>query len=82
MPSGFVTQQIREFGVIMKARREELGMTQAQVARLVGVEEGPIVGSWERGAKATTLALALRWCEVLEMEFCRPKGAGDGSAAK
>lgn len=38
----------REIGAQMRARRKELGMTQEQLAKEIGVENGT-VGSWEMG---------------------------------
>lgn len=80
MPTRYVPPNVVEFGAMMRARREAMGLTQLQVARLAGADDGQIVGSWERGAKVPTLTSALRWLKGLGMQIV--EGGSDGPAAQ
>jgi len=51
-------------GAELKARRKRLGMSQRQVARLLGVHNTQIT-RWERGERPISAALFFRWCRVL-----------------
>jgi len=60
----------QQLGEVIKARREDLGLTQKDLADRANVEEPQTVSRWERGINAPTdleaVARALEW-EVDEM---------------
>ena len=74
-----ITQQLRDFGTMMRARRIELGMTTLDVARAIGVVHASEVAAWERAAKIPTLAHALRWCRACKVRI-GPEGGSDEPA--
>lgn len=57
----------RTFCENVVARRKELGYTQAEAARLMGVTQGSYAG-YERGANQPTIGLIERIAEMLECE--------------
>jgi transcriptional regulator with XRE-family HTH domain len=70
MQVNYITKDVQEFGQMMRQRRVELGLMLTDVARKIGPDiTGSTLGSWERGARTITLANALRWCQVLRMDF-------------
>jgi len=54
------------FGVILRRRRREFGLTQGQVARLVGVSR-PAVCQWETGKCFPALPHTASLCELLHL---------------
>lgn len=54
------------FGVILRRRRRDLGLTQGQVARLVGVSR-PAVCQWETGKCFPALPHTASLCELLHL---------------
>lgn len=53
------------FGQNVKTRREELGLTQIQLADKVGVSD-PMISQIERGTKAASVPLAISIAEALD----------------
>lgn len=56
----------RELGLLLRARRRELGLTQSQVAARIGVSRQWLVGV-EAGAARSELILILRLVRSLEL---------------
>lgn len=52
-------------GKLMKERREELGMTQMQLAVAVGASSVTQVSNWERGRVVASVAKLKKLAEVL-----------------
>lgn len=52
-------------GKLMKERREELGMTQMQLAVAVGASSVTQVSNWERGRVVASVAKLRKLAEVL-----------------
>lgn len=52
----------------IKSRRKNIGLTQKQLAKLVGVTDVTI-SRWESGQREPIASDFLRLCEVLGMEF-------------
>ena len=52
----------------LRNKRQAAGMTQTDVARLVGVTTGSISG-YENGQRDPSLAVLTRWAEVLGMKI-------------
>lgn len=52
-------------GKLMKGRREELGMTQMQLAVAVGASSVTQVSNWERGRVVASVAKLRKLAEVL-----------------
>lgn len=57
----------------IKERREELGMTQTELAQKVGVEQSS-VARWERGATSPTAANLMKLSQVLNCTLDRLAG--------
>lgn len=52
-------------GKLMKERREELGMTQMQLAMAVGASSVTQVSNWERGRVVASVSKLRKLAEVL-----------------
>ena len=63
------------FGEIIKARREELGITQAAAAAELGISR-PMLCQLERGSKAPSLPLALQLAKLLQCSLNELCGEG------
>jgi transcriptional regulator with XRE-family HTH domain len=59
------TEQLRTF---MRRRREELGLTQVDVARAVGVSSGDFISLVEKGIRKLDLDRMPRLAEVLQSD--------------
>ncbi|MGQ9533506.1 MAG: helix-turn-helix domain-containing protein [Desulfotomaculales bacterium] len=64
---------MQDFGRILRRIREEKGLTQEELARLLGVRR-PTLAHWERGAKHPGIAMLTRLADVLEVSADRLLG--------
>ncbi len=64
---------MRDFGKILRRIREEKGLTQGELARLVGVGR-PTLSNWERGVEHPSIAALARLADVLEVSADRLLG--------
>lgn len=61
-------------GSLIRARREELGLSQADVAHAVGIASPEFIGMVEKGVRRVALAKAAAFAGALELnhvDFCR-----------
>lgn len=74
------SEHVKRMGARIKDRREELGLTQKQLADLVGgATDGNQVSKWERGANRPTDARLEKIAEALQVQpayFHTPPPAG------
>jgi transcriptional regulator with XRE-family HTH domain len=56
------------FGDFIRYKRENLGLTQGEVALLAGTTQG-YLSKVEKGSREPTLTLALKLCEVLKLDI-------------
>ena len=61
---------IKNLPSCIKSRRQSIGLTQKQLAELVGVTDVTI-SRWESGQREPIASDFLRLCEVLGMELSR-----------
>src|SRR5579885_3819493 len=59
------TELRRSFGMRVRAARQQAGLSQAQLARQLGLRSGVAVGDWERGKALPKFETFLRLCEAL-----------------
>jgi transcriptional regulator with XRE-family HTH domain len=59
---------IKNLPSCIKSRRQNIGLTQKQLAKLVGVTDVTI-SRWESGQREPVASDFLRLCEVLAMEL-------------
>lgn len=52
----------------LKTLRDELGLTQHQVANILGMKQ-PVIGRWERGVVTPSLQNAIRLCSVYSVSL-------------
>lgn len=65
---------VRDARSVARARRRELGLTQAHVARMAGTSRQWVIG-FERGDSGADLALVLRLFAALDLTLeARPAG--------
>ncbi|WP_234733265.1 helix-turn-helix domain-containing protein [Tellurirhabdus bombi] len=57
---------MQDFGRRLKALREQNGLSQDQLASLMGKSGKSVVSSWERGASGPSLADLMKLCEILK----------------
>ena len=60
-------EHLKRVGAFVRSRREELGMSQADVARALGYKSVMSVSTLEGGKESLALARAYAWAEVLEV---------------
>lgn len=73
-------QSPRALGLALRDARRGKGLTQAQLAELVGVRQ-PTVSNLERGVQSLSLPLVLRVVAVLDLELTLRTRPADSSAA-
>jgi transcriptional regulator with XRE-family HTH domain len=67
--AGYEAARIRfELGEAVRLRREELGLTQAELAERTGLKQ-PAVARFEAGGTMPTIPLLERLAEALEMRL-------------
>lgn len=60
---------LKEFGRNLKAERNRAGLSQEQLAELVGLSYGQVVGMIERGETNTSLSVIVSIMGVLDLDF-------------
>lgn len=71
---------IAEFAAVVRGRRKELGLSQAEAAARAGVSR-PWLSEFERGKPKAELHLALRLLEALDLETTlQPRDADAANA--
>jgi transcriptional regulator with XRE-family HTH domain len=59
---------VKEFGVFIRERRENLGLFQADVATRVGISRG-YYAHFENGSRGVDLVMALKICRALGLSI-------------
>ena len=60
---------LKEFGRNLKAERNRAGLSQEQLAEMIGVSYGQVVGTIERGETNTSLSVIISILNALNLDF-------------
>lgn len=60
---------LKEFGRNLKAERVHAGLSQEQLAEIVGVSYGQVIGTIERGETNTSLTVIIAILKALDLSF-------------
>lgn len=64
---------MNDYKLLIKTKREEKGMSQNQLAKVLGISQ-PYMNQIEKGTRNPTLPILIRICELLEIQmFGAPK---------
>ena len=66
--SGMIVRTAEEFAEVVHARRRALGLTQEELAGVIGVHR-TFVGQFERGKRSVRFDLALRLAQALGLDI-------------
>jgi y4mF family transcriptional regulator len=68
LPTGITVTEAERLGEVLRARRKHLGLSQDDVAGVVGVNRR-VVGELERGKATVQLDIVLRVAGALGLDF-------------
>ena len=60
---------LKEFGRNLKAERNRAGLSQEQLAEMIGVSYGQVIGTIERGETNTSLSVIISILNALNLDF-------------